>query len=114
MTPQEHLQKIKNKCEQLLAIAAKRTPGRWWEDHPSVFSDGNSFIYTDENTPKPDSTFIASCAGPAEAGWRATIAAIDSALHYKERFQGTGDHCGQECARGSIESIIATWPEELL
>ena len=31
MTKQEHLQKIKSKCQSLLALAEKRTPGKW--DH---------------------------------------------------------------------------------
>jgi hypothetical protein len=77
MTQQEHLQRIRQRCVELLTI---------WDgkrDH--------NLIYT------------ASCAGAAEAGWRATISAIDwlDAMdwHTSERIS---------------EQLIAAWPEELL
>jgi hypothetical protein len=84
------LEKIKAKCRANLALAEKRTPGRW------VFSqdygDGRTqVVHTDEDEPwflveethgaphpKRNAAFIAACAGAAEAGWKATIAAIDS------------------------------------
>jgi len=43
---------------------------------------------------------IANCAGPDEAGWRATIAAIKLIQHNKWWHLSYG--------------IIAAWPEELL
>lgn len=112
MTTQEHLQKIKAKCKELLAIAKKRTPGKWKNTKPNsgrfqisgvqgkqVCAMRNHNEQTDA-----DATFISSCAGPAEAGWRATIAAIDDMLHYRTL------HSDTEMER----NIIAAWPEELL
>lgn len=111
MTTQEHLQRIKTKCQELLAIAEKRTPGTWWEDHPSVYASCNSFVFTDEQTPKTDANFIASCAGPAEAGWRATIAAIDG---WQAILNAKGNHTYMNFANRQLNNILTAWPEELL
>lgn len=93
----EHLNKIKAKCEQLLAIAEKRTPGEWvkcehsWQEtsiltesrkgerHTALLSipDDEEQQEILESLMDANATFIVSCAGPAEAGWRSTIAAID-------------------------------------
>ena len=70
MTTTEKLQKIKAECERLLALAEKRTPGKW-------FPTGRTACYNAN-----DAEFIAACAGLAEAGWKATIAAIDDILPY--------------------------------
>ena len=107
MTTEEHLKKIKTKCESLLAIAEKRTPGKWMQkskDTSSVIklhSDREEYVSVcyPEN-----STFIASCAGPAEAGWRATIAAVNDLLGYRELHKNT---------RMEVD-LLAAWPEELL
>jgi hypothetical protein len=104
MNTQEHLQKIKAKCQKLLAIAEKRTQGQWTQDHLYVDTDddNNDLIKTAGNI--NNAAFIASCAGAAEAGWRATIAAIE----FAESMPG---HIWRE----SLEAlIIAAWPEELL
>lgn len=127
MTTQEHLTKIKQHCQELLAIAEKRTAGTWnhWPTHWAGGSD--SFKYGDDNCPwinsdikrdivrvnpfgayanqesMANAAFIASCAGAAEAGWRATIAAI-------EWLQTPGIWTDGVLSK----SIIAAWPEELL
>ena len=114
MTTQEHLNRIKAKCEELLAIAAKRTPGKWknsdnevvhlFRGHPE-----NHLLATKEDN---DAAFISACAGPAEAGWRATSSICNELIRIlttqpweSEAFQWA-DHYAFE--------IIAAWPEELL
>ena len=84
MTQQEHLDRIVAKCRELLAVAEKRTPGRW-------FGGSNA-------------QDAYSCAG-----WRATIAAID-ALDAAHIAMPDGD----DTAWMGIEAILAAWPEELL
>ena len=69
--------------------------------------------------------FIASCAGPAEAGWRATIAAVDAVLMLNsvDLSPCDGGSCmvatsaeeSLDMIRGCAASaIIAAWPEEVL
>lgn len=116
MTTAEHIAKIRAKCVELLEIAEKRTTGKW-EMNFQLLSDGSPFVNIRDQAgelitdvcypPKTvlgNSHFIASCAGPAEAGWRATIAAIDyckSTMHI-----GVPEEL--------VDSIIAAWPEDLL
>ncbi len=123
MTTQEHLEKIKAKCQSLLAIAEKRTPGMW---QIRKCPCGNSKC--SDTWPGPmkgvqgsgyhpsDAAFIASCAGSAEAGWRATIAAVDALQKLvRWNFQGwEGDHGIIAEIEAEMETIIAAWPEELL
>lgn len=92
MTTEEHLQKIKAKCECLLE----------------------------------KSEYIPHYSASAEAGWRATIAAIDgwlSLFHDTDAYaDGAPDAsvydklCNEiaAVARVNINHIIAAWPEELL
>jgi hypothetical protein len=107
MNQQEHIQRIRARCVELLALAEKRTEGRWehWECATANIYVGDHSIFANNYD---DAIFIASCAGPAEAGWKATIAAIDLmfAMHGLAgidiyALDATGD-------------IIAAWPEELL
>jgi hypothetical protein len=116
MTQQEHLQRIRQRCVELLEIAEKRTPWKWERASDCAThvvcrnSKNRGYMICDCTDSSPncdhhqwDSTFIASCAGAAEAGWKATIAAIDwlDAMdwHTSERIS---------------EQLIAAWPEELL
>lgn len=90
----ERLQAIRAWCVNALEnIASKRTPGEWMKTNlADIFTDtedarrgvaGNHIADCDPSNEKTceaasaDARFIASCAGPAEAGWMATIAAID-------------------------------------
>jgi hypothetical protein len=103
MNTQEHLQKIKAKCQKLLAIAEKRTQGQWSQDRLYVDTDDNNDLIKVEGNIN-NAAFIASCARSAEAGWRATIAAIE----FAESMPG---YIWPE----SLEAlIIAAWPRELL
>ena len=130
MTQQEHLAKIRARCVELLAIAEKRTPGKWkavdnannhWGkvevEGPRVrcigFTQADDVSFEQGITTRADRDFIASCAGNFEASLRSTIAAIDCLLFHKKSNQGgwEGDYQAREKAIGSI---IAAWPEELL
>ncbi len=152
MTTTEHLARIRAKCVELLEIASKRTPGKWeWKKnrrgyhvlvhvcHGEAYPNGDTVEKQilddgsagDEYSPAidvtgPDARFIASCAGPAEAGWRATIAAIDGLNLIYADTEGCADgspdasalakQCNATCgtAYGTLEHILAAWPEELL
>ena len=115
MTTTERLSKIKVQCESLLAIAENRTPGKWSHCEKGDYLALNkriglmSCIIADDLGPKVaeaykerDSAFIASCAGSAEAGWRATIDAVDACIQF------------QSINAELTKQIIAAWPEELL
>jgi hypothetical protein len=105
MNQQEHIQRIRARCVELLALAEKRTEGRWehWECATANIYVGDHSIFANNYD---DAIFIASCAGPAEAGWKATIAAID----FVEELEINGFAV---CLKQKA-AIIAAWPEELL
>ncbi len=124
MTTEEHLNKIVAKCRELLAIAESRTPGKWYRDRSGALKGDvrcessqwiamTSFCGNSNRGGLPhqdaNAAFIASCAGPAEAGWRATIAAIDQIKSLKKGTP-TWEWVGAPMQR----DIIAAWPEELL
>ena len=76
-------EQIRAKCVELLAIVEKRTPGKWVTTNSgiAVRSVANELVSTCNATKAPaNAAFIASCAGHAEAGWKATIAAIDAGI----------------------------------
>jgi hypothetical protein len=118
MTTTEHLQKIRARCVELLEIASKRTPGKWSNPKGpgSVYNDAEQQLtYTGEYE-AGDAVFIASCAGPAEAGWRATIAAIDF-ISASSRYAQGGAKIDQPFAdklNYTVKQLIAAWPEETL
>lgn len=123
MNTLDHLNLIKLFCLRNLEIAAKRTPGEWQSemDEDSLCGDqlvtamckradgswyqmvwkdiGNS----DETQAVLDADFIATCAGAAEAGWKATIAAIE---HMEARnFRHTDEF---------MDRILAAYPLTLI
>ena len=126
MTPAQldHLRRIDAHLEHLLDIAAKRTPGEWKMDGSVSFNH----IVTQKESEKPlnqrraivteykmyppeqaksDVEYIASCAGNAEAGWRATRAAIALLLS-----MGEHRHDIETAKAGfdALESILAAFP----
>lgn len=112
MTTTEHLQRIRARCVELLAIAEKRTPGEWKQgddNHESIIIKGTGehcYPLRWNNGQGPDDArFIASCAGSAEAGWRSTIAAIDGIL--SRSFT-------PESSSFLERAILAAWPVETL
>lgn len=95
MNTEQKLTKIREKCVELLAIAEKRTQGKWLSRMGRTSFSTEYFVMRDKDdvaicadcrnpetseSHKPNADFIAACAGPAEAGWRTTISAIDNAL----------------------------------
>jgi hypothetical protein len=112
MTTTEHLQLIKAECERLLAIAEKRTQGEWYarpRSGPGAITAEVCYgsideCITDGTYEIDDSAYIAACAGRAEAGWRATIAAID----------GLDDIDHSRPYQLISRSILAAWPIGLL
>lgn len=120
MNTQERLARIRAKCMELLEIASKRTPGKWMHSQGELCShwvsraDQLSNIceintvscYTAPETSQ-NARFIAACAGPAEAGWKATIAAIDwiQSIRHNEGPKGTYE---------LLNNILAAFPEDCL
>lgn len=118
MTQEEHLNKIVAKCRELLAIADKRTQGDWCVSHANnhgLHAIESKQIFISSNAFEDDAAFIANCAGSAEAGWRATIAAIEALRSIQNvAWNGVEMHpCGMDAAQ-DVKKIIAAWPEELL
>lgn len=117
MTTQEHLNKILEKCRAFLEIAEKRTPGEWkaslnylvggwWVQTPfNEVAETSTADFCNEN----DAAFIATCAGPAEAMARSTIAAINNLQLIHEQTD-----LGEYAAWDALQEIIAAWPEEIL
>jgi hypothetical protein len=137
----EHLRKIERHLHHLLANAEKRTPGRWafdpdnigggaWSYYGLVNADSGESVPVHVLVERPQNApFIASCAGNAEAGWKATRAAIARILGCP-RCGGTGITKGwmptyndpdnasmapeaEPCCEGASD-ILAAWPDELL
>ncbi len=112
MTTQEHLERIKAKCSELLAIAEKRTPGKWQEGGWSrQIKTGRERIHVEH---KGNHAFIAACAGPAEAGWRATIAAIEMCDKLRRMFPPRNNAMLSAMITEQESDIIAAWLKELL
>lgn len=117
----EHLRAIDAHLTNLLAIAEKRTPGKWgiynnggFNPYPGIEAGHQSIVVFGEweddagvRTGINDAAYIAACAGNAEAGWRATKAAIAMLLEMES----------QGCSFRyfpTVEDILAAWPLELL
>ena len=127
MTQQEHLNRIRARCVELLEIAKHRTPEVWnpsfdTTGFPCVASVKDTRIATTDlscsrfGVRQDDTTFIAACAGAAEAGWKATIAAIDSLSGYASLTESDNPSVrliGGD-AQDAINAIITFWPIELL
>ena len=91
MTPAQldHLRRIDAHLANLLSTAEKRTPGEYIKRGTYVGSKDSHRGVADccyygyaEN--EDNAAFIASCAGNAEAGWRATRSAIAEILSAHE------------------------------
>ena len=119
MTPfqLEHLKLIDAHLERLLAKAEKRTPGKWVAG-ATIIGNGVDTTVCEMPSREKDSLawhdnihFIASCAGNAEAGWRATRAAI--ALLFA-MCDGAHSINTVIAAQKMGESILAAFPLELI
>ena len=117
----DHLRRIDAHLANLLAIAEKRTPGEWaitkLGDNPESYP-GIEAVLTEENivdnhyayegggvNGMHNAAFIASCAGNAEAGWKATRAVI-------KMIQTFGNHMviPDSKAYDALEEILAAFP----
>ncbi len=119
MTREEHLQRIVAKCQELLAIAQKRTPGKWHcpNTRTEVFmSDSRpvAMCWGPDASAHGNAAFIALCAGTAEAGCKATIVAIERALECESWDGQIKVKYIRQDADAILDSIVAAWPEELL
>ena len=115
------LERISARCRELLALAEKRTPGKWEDsEHGIEVADAlenEHGIYPPLGECGPvalvsgarNAAYIAACTGSAEAGWRSTLAAIELALVLCKPV-GTLN----EPARNFINAILAAWPDDLL
>ena len=128
MTQQEHLNRIRARCVELLEIAEKRTAGPWSvyfderdvefgddQSEPSITDNDGCQIavgFNNDEQNNDDFKFIASCAGAAEAGWKATIVAIDSIFNPPS--SQTTHNWIAIYEKETVERIIAFWPAELL
>lgn len=119
-TQLDHLQRIDAHLAKLIDIAAKRTPGKWKPNKSTCHVKGEEPTY-DVSGPQSDwfylesehdAAFIAYCAGNAEAGWKATRAAIEPLIQQANFWEGIPD-CGNSCAK-ALESILAAFPLESL
>jgi len=135
MTREEHLQRIVAKCRELLAIAQKRTPGKWHcpNTRTEVFmSDSRpvAMCWGPDASAHGNAAFIALCAGTAEAGCKATIVAIEGLDEQRKHIESISrflslngqyyndlnPHREAMLRREKIttDNLIAAWPEELL
>jgi predicted nucleic acid-binding protein len=129
MTTTKHLQRIKDKCLANLAIAEKRTQGKWAVEKYTNYHGFSVWAsvcciaerwYKDAVAEKDakelegNAAYIAACAGAAEAGWRSTIAAIE----WIEQSHDIPDAYSQTCVDDDVQqlaaALIAAWPEETL
>ena len=102
----------------LVAAGEKATPGEWEADQAVTWDQScginpqivqrNAYLTPD------DATFIASCAGNAEAGWRATRAAIATALNCESWDYMIKAMYIRQDAEAILESILAAFPLEIL
>lgn len=122
MTTTEKLTRIRARCVELLALAEKRTPGKWiattidpfghdYREPIRVMGEDTAIATHCGSTSflrSHDAAYIAACAGAAEAGWKATIAAIDGLAGMLV--------CGvpNPQALALRDAILAAWPEDLL
>lgn len=141
MSTDAHLELILAFCRSRLALAEERTPGPWLVKQRGEHGKGIRIVYRigeryrgedvcggvaeileyqssmepKDQRNQANADFIAACAGAAEAGWRATIAAIG-------RFRQIADMAKAHpvfesfatWAEQGLENILAAYPLELL
>jgi len=102
----DHLRRIDAHLASLLAIAEKRTPGEWVEGNRAVWHDCNNESQNEvcEFVSPQNAAFIASCAGNAEAGWKATRAVI------KSYYDSSICREWQGYMQSAIEPILSAFP----
>lgn len=124
MTPTQldHLKLIDAHLERLIGIASKRTLGKWRAESSRAYCADESVTHNVVGPPSdfmylqelPDAIYIAACAGNAEAGWRATRAAIATALDCESWDCMIKEMYIRQDAEAILESILAAFPLETL
>ncbi len=143
MNTTEHLAAIVRHIDKLLAIAEKRTQGEWyaeiypslqearqeaafdWVSRSATFRGAVGMVWqgsSKSNTGLPGSievsadnaVFIGACAGNAEAGWRATKAAIEGLSEIRRHYSQALNPMLSALLDEQEEAILAAWPVELL
>lgn len=123
----ERLTLIESHLRKLLAIAEKRTLGKWQMQEVAgglYVSVGNpktgegyrlisgvtkqSRYQSEEN-----GSFIAACAGNAEAGWKSTLLQIEWLKDDLQSAEEDGDFDSVRALERRIDSILAAYPIEL-
>lgn len=123
MTTTEKLERIKAKCQEIIALGEKRTQGEWIVSSSIMVCDTEAKIISSTLTFEStvgitmeeairNASFIAACAGPAEAMAKSTIAAIDELL-WQSSGSRLGD-TGRNRASETLNTILSAWPDELL
>lgn len=131
MTTQQKLEKIKAKCEEIIRLGEKRTPGSWTCDdyaphqivakNQACVASALAWEETIAHDALYNATFISTLAGPAEAMARSTIAAIDGLLSLAvipqveapDEMHQAWEQCARE-ADDVLNFILSAWPDELL
>jgi hypothetical protein len=122
MNREEHLQRIVAKCRELLAIAEKPLLARVQkcgcivckcDSEISCYGCGAKDCGNHALGQIPEPVYKPHCAGPAEAGWGATIAAIEG-LNEMRCHYGPINIMLTALLDEQESNIIAAWPEELL
>lgn len=114
MTTNEKLERIAARCRELLALAENRTRGKWtWnrdvltDEDGGIICDATTYSGEDFAWMRNNAVFAGACAGPAEAGWRATLAAIATFSAQAEVQKLVG--ITESSATDTINDIIAAW-----
>jgi hypothetical protein len=128
MTPDQirHLHLIEAHLDKLLAIASQRTTGKWRKEASRAYCADDEFTYNVVGPPSDymylqeegDASFIAACAGNAEAGWVATKGMIMLCRSYDELSKTITTPLTLEATNiacdSLLETILIAWPLELL
>ena len=128
----DHHRRIDAHLANLLDIAAKRTPGEWATRSNTERMDYGKPIRVESNKPPfsvayhgsedcflsaGDAAFIAAAAGNAEAGWKATRAAIAEILSAHEAAYEGWCLVSKELGKdpGSLEDYpLPPWSQHIL
>lgn len=128
VTTEHHLDLILAFCRKNLALAEKRTPGLW--RYARAMQSGFRLATTDLlkkgvlyvrdcDLTDDNGTFIAACAGAAEAGWHATIAALEGLQEMQKNVRGWRDDngcCGAalQYIHSQFQSVLTAYPLDLI
>ena len=126
MTPAQldHLRAIDAHLDDLLALAAKRTPGRFVVDACCCYAESQLDKQGMADEPPiiecspNNANFIAACAGNAEAGWRATkdtLEFIEGLTQFMESEKaGMAYNTTKITRQHLVNLVLDAWPLESL